>query len=84
MRFLDWSSDPDPDDTWVVTEYAFVLREADGSVRVVHESHRCGLFTRDVWLRLIAEAGFEPSVVVEETTEDRTPRDFFVGGRASS
>ena len=84
VRFLDWSWDPDPEDTWVVTEYAFVLRDADGSVRAVHETHRCGLFSRDVWLRLIAGAGFEPSVVVEETIEERTPRDFFVGRRPSS
>jgi trans-aconitate methyltransferase len=81
VRFLDWSWDPNPDDTWAVTEYAFVLRDANGSVDVVHETHRCGLFRRDVWLRLIADAGFEPSIVVEETTEDRTPRDFFVGRR---
>ena len=81
VRFLDWSWDPNADDTWAVTEYAFVLREPDGSVHVVHETHRCGVFSRDVWLRLIADAGFEPSVVVEETTEDRAPRDFFVGRR---
>jgi trans-aconitate methyltransferase len=83
VRFLDWSWDPNADDTWAVTEYAFVLREPDGSVHVVHETHRCGVFSRDVWLRLIADAGFEPDVVVEETTEHRTPRDFFVGRRRS-
>ena len=33
VRFLDWTWDPDPDDTWIVTEYAFMLREADGSIR---------------------------------------------------
>jgi hypothetical protein len=58
-----------------------VFRQSNGSVDVVHETHRCGLFSRDLWLRLIADAGFEPGVVVEETTEDRTPRDFFVGRR---
>ncbi len=83
VRFLDWRWDPNADDTWAVTEYAFVLREPDGSVHVVHETHRCGVFGRDVWLRLIADAGFEPGILVEETTEQRTPRDFFVGRRAS-
>ena len=83
VRFLDWLWDPDPDDTWALTEYAFVLRDADGSVRVVHETHQSGLFSRAVWLRLISAAGFEPSVVGEETTEDRTPRDFFVGRRTT-
>jgi trans-aconitate methyltransferase len=40
VRFLDWTWDPDPHDTWIVTEYAFVLRSADGAVEVVHETHR--------------------------------------------
>lgn len=28
VRFLDWTWDPDSHDTSVVTEYAFVLRDA--------------------------------------------------------
>jgi SAM-dependent methyltransferase len=81
VRFLDWVWDPDPTDTWIQTEYAFLLRDPGGSVRVVHETHRTGLFGCDVWLRLLAEAGFEPRAVTEETTEDRTPRTLFVGHR---
>jgi len=81
VRYLDWTWDPDPADTWTLTEYAFLLREADGSVRVVHETHRTGLFSRDVWLRLLADAGFDPSAVTEDTTEDRTPRELFIGRR---
>jgi SAM-dependent methyltransferase len=82
-RFLDWTWDPDPADTWIVTEYAFLLRDADGSVRAVHETHRTGLFSRDVWLRLLAGAGFEPDAVMEHTSEDRAPREFFLGRRPS-
>jgi SAM-dependent methyltransferase len=81
VRFLDWVWDPDPGDTWVLTEYAFVLRDPDGSVRIVHETHRTGLFGRETWLRLLAEAGFAASAVTEETTEDRAPRELFVGRR---
>jgi SAM-dependent methyltransferase len=81
VRFLEWRWDPSPRDSWAVTEYAFLLRDTDGSVRVVHESHRCGLFGRDDWLRLLSEAGFEASAVTEETTEDRTPRELFIGRR---
>lgn len=83
VRYLDWVWDPDPTDTWIQTEYAFLLRDPGGSVRVVHETHRTGLFGRDVWLRLLGDAGFEPHVVTEETTEDRTPRTLFVGARPS-
>ncbi|MDP9405810.1 MAG: hypothetical protein M3O86_04295 [Actinomycetota bacterium] len=47
----------------------------------MHETHRTGLFARDVWLRLLADVGFTPTAVTEETTEARTPREVFVGGR---
>jgi SAM-dependent methyltransferase len=83
VRYLDWVWDPNPDDTWALVEYAFLLREADGSVDVVHETHRCGLFGRDVWMRLLAETGFRAEAVTEVTIEDRTPREFFVGHRPS-
>lgn len=81
VRLLGWTWDPHPDDGWMVTEYVFLLRDAEGDVRVVHETHRCGLFGRATWVRLLAEAGFEPSSVTEETTENRAPRDLFVGRR---
>lgn len=80
-RYLEWSWDPDPGDTWALTEYAFLLRDVDGSVQVVHETHRLGLFGRDHWLRLLADAGFDGRAVTEVTTEDRTPRELFVGVR---
>ncbi len=81
VRFLEWGWDPDEADDWVRTEYVFLLRETDGAVRVVHETHRTGLFGRAVWLRLLAEAGFDASAVIEETDDDRTPRDVFIGHR---
>ena len=81
VRFLEWEWDPDPDDTWYLTEYAFLVREADGPVRAVHETHRVGLFPRETWLRLLAGAGFLPQSLPEETTEDRAPREVFVAHR---
>lgn len=81
VRYLEWCWDPDPTDTWVQTEYAFLFRHPGGRIESAHESHRTGLFGRDVWLWLLAEAGFEPSAVEEETDEDRTPRTVFVGYR---
>jgi len=80
-RYLDWTWDPDQEDTWVLTEYAFLLRDADGSVHAVHETHRIGLFGREDWLRLLADAGFDPAAVTEATSEDRIPRELFVGHR---
>ncbi|HUK69476.1 MAG TPA: class I SAM-dependent methyltransferase [Streptosporangiaceae bacterium] len=83
-RFLSWSWDPDPTDTWIQTEYAFLLRDADGSVQVVHETHRTGLFSRDLWMRLISDTGFEAATVTEQTTDGWTPRELFIGRRRAT
>jgi hypothetical protein len=80
-RYLVWSWDPDPADTWTLTDFAFLLRDADGQVTSVHETHRTGLFATDTWLRLLRTAGFEARVVTEVTTEERTPRQIMVGHR---
>jgi trans-aconitate methyltransferase len=83
-RYLSWSWDPEPADTWTLTEYAFLLRETDGSVRVAHETHRLGLFGRDTWLGVLAEVGFVPVAVTEVTNDDRAPRELFVGHRPAA
>ena len=80
-RYLEWSWDPDPADTWMLTAYAFLLRDKGGAVRAVHETHRLGLFSRRTWLRLLGEAGFAARAITEETSEDREPRELFTGQR---
>jgi SAM-dependent methyltransferase len=79
VRYLEWTVDPDPTDTWITTDYAFLFRHADGRVERAHETHRTGLFERTTWLRLLTEAGFDADVVLERTTEPRAPREYFVG-----
>jgi SAM-dependent methyltransferase len=81
VRYLEWVWDPDPTDTEVLGEFVFALREEGGEMQVVHETHHWGLFGRAVWLDALADAGFDVEVVTEETTEDRFPRDLFVGHR---
>jgi SAM-dependent methyltransferase len=80
-RYLQWTSDPDPADSWTQTDYAFLLRDIDGTMHLVHETHRAGLFSRDVWLRLLTEVGFAARSITEVTTEERTPRELFIGHR---
>jgi SAM-dependent methyltransferase len=80
-RYLSWSSDPDSDDTRTRTDYAFLLRTADGTVTVAHDTHEFGLFPRALWLTVLADAGFRPRSVAEVTSEDRLPREVFVGTR---
>ena len=73
VRYLEWMHDPDPTDSTYVVDYAILLRDAAGATRVVHDRHVEGLFPRARWLGLLAEAGFEPSVVA-----DPWQRDLFV------
>ena len=81
VRYMEWSWDPDPADTWTLTEFVFLLRESGSQVQAVHETHRLGLFGREDWLRLVADVGLVPTAVTEVTTENRPPRQFFVGHR---
>lgn len=69
MRYLEWSWDPDPNDTSCVAEYVYLLREASGAVRAVHDRHFEGLFPRQSWLDWLADAGFEPSIVALDHSE---------------
>ncbi len=82
--FRERTSDPDPADDWILAEYEFTLREADGTTRVVPEAHRLGSFRRGTWLRLLAEAGFTAEVRpgVPAASHSAPPRAVFVGRRA--
>jgi SAM-dependent methyltransferase len=74
FRYLEWSWDPDPSDTTYTVDYAFMLREADGSVRVEQDRHVEGLFPRATWLMWLRDAGFDV-----RTRLDPWHRDVFVG-----
>jgi len=63
LRYLEWTSDPDPADTTYTVDYAYLLRESDGSTHVEWDRHIEGLFARADWLRLLSEAGFRPKMV---------------------
>jgi SAM-dependent methyltransferase len=69
FRYLEWVWDPDPSDTTYVADYVFALRTSDGHVRAEHDRHIEGLFSRDVWLRLLSESGFEGRAVPFEHSE---------------
>jgi len=84
VRYLEWTYDPDPRDTTILTEYAFLLRDPSGTITLAHETHRTGLFPRDTWLRSLAETGFAPETIPEQTPGDRPPRELFVGRRPSA
>ncbi len=58
LRYMEWTWDPDPSDTTYTVDFAYLLRERDGSIRVEHDRHIVGLFSRDEWLGLLSGEGF--------------------------
>lgn len=56
LRYLEWTSDADPDDTVFEVDYAIVLHE-NGRARVELDRHVEGLFTLETWHRLLGDAG---------------------------
>jgi hypothetical protein len=69
LRYLEWAWDPNPDDSTFIVDYAYLLRAADASVRVEHDRHVEGLFSRADWLRLLSRAGFERIAVLANQPE---------------
>ena len=69
LRYLEWTWDPDPADNTYLVDYAYVLREADGSAHVELDRHVEGLFARGDWLRFLTHAGFTPKVVPFDHSE---------------
>jgi len=83
LRYLEWTWDPDPADNTYIVDYAYLLRERDGSAHVEWDRHVEGLFARADWLRLLADAGFEPKVVPFEHSElEPGTSELFVAARS--
>jgi len=79
IRYLEWAWDPDPDDTTSVCDFAYLLHEPGGGMRVLGERHVFGVFPRQTWLDLLATAGFTARTIV-----DAWERDVFVAVRTGS
>jgi len=77
LRYLEWTWDPDPGDTTVTTDFAYILRDNSG-VRVEYDRHVTGLFPRATWLRLLRERGFAAEVCqfTEPPPDSRVYEDF--------
>jgi SAM-dependent methyltransferase len=82
LRYLEWVRELEPDGFRYIAHYAYLLKEADGSVRVVHDRHVGGAFPRELWLRLLGEAGFDATTVSLQHLEGATEGyEAFVGVR---
>ena len=81
LRYLEWSTDPDPGDPTYDVDYAVVLHEPGQEPRVVHDHHVEGLFPEHTWLHLLDGAGFEPSIDRAEVGDDDMSQTVFVARR---
>lgn len=82
LRYLEWRWVPESSRESYVTDMAYLLRDEGGAVEVIHDRHAMGLFSRAVWLELIAAAGFEPRAVpFEHSSCTDTGREVFLGLR---
>jgi SAM-dependent methyltransferase len=75
VRFLQWTTDPDPRDTSYLVDFAILIRDQQGQTRLVHDRHTYGLFPRATWRRLLRQVGFTGAAV------DGFGRDLFAGRR---
>jgi hypothetical protein len=76
LRFLEWTH-PAGAGGRVRVDFAYLLRQPDGSVELHHDPHTFGLFPRSVWLDTLAAAGFTGVEVVVDDWD----REVFFGRR---
>jgi trans-aconitate methyltransferase len=81
LRYLQWTWDPDPHDSSCVTDYAYLLRDRDGSVSVLHDRHECGLFGSEEWNAILEGVGFVPSLLPFDHSEVEEAMVVIVGKR---
>ena len=80
LRYLEWTYDPNQQDTTYDTEFVYLLRKGNGPTQVEHEVHTCGLFQRADWLRLLSEVGFEQIQVIRDAYQ----RELFFARKAGT
>jgi hypothetical protein len=63
LRYVEWTWDPDPNDSTFEAAYTYYAREADGTRHMADDRHREGLFPEATWLRLMRGAGLDARCV---------------------
>ena len=58
-RYFSWSHPPAPGEMVYPADYVFLLREADGAVRCVHDRHWIGALPRAQWEGVLRGAGLQ-------------------------
>jgi hypothetical protein len=63
IRYLEWTHDPDINDSAYVAEFAILMHEAGKETEIRYDRHELGLFKRSTWLALLEKAGFQAEIV---------------------
>jgi ubiquinone/menaquinone biosynthesis C-methylase UbiE len=80
VRYMHWSSDPDPTDETFNYDFVIALKQ-DEELSVVTDRQVCGIFPRQTWLDVMKEVGFEPKIVEDTSTSGEAQEriEVFVG-----
>ena len=74
LRYLEWTYDPDKNDTTYIVDFAYLLKEGKDKTQIEYDRHECGLFKQATWVQLLDEVGFKTQVIT-----DNYKRQLFVG-----
>jgi ubiquinone/menaquinone biosynthesis C-methylase UbiE len=69
MRYLEWVYDPDPFDSTYITDFAYLLQEENGEVRIEYDRHNNGIFSKDKWLDIVSGLGFKSKIIPIDHSE---------------
>lgn len=78
-HYLEWTSDPDPNDTEFEYDFVIGLKDKTGLRAVVDRQH-CGIFPRATWLRLLEKVGCSASAIPDPAANENFERvELFLG-----
>lgn len=86
FRYLEWTHDPDPFDSTYIADYVFAIGADAGGVRIEHDRHIEGLFSRQTWLDTLTAAGFTAprAVPLEHSDVEPGVHEVFVATRLTA
>ncbi len=80
IRYLDWTWDPDPEDSTYISDMVYLIKDKQGNLQIEHDRHLLGLFPRQIWLKLLTNTGFQPQVIPFENSQiEPSTCDVFIG-----
>jgi ubiquinone/menaquinone biosynthesis C-methylase UbiE len=67
LTYFSYVHDPDPEGSEYELILVYLIRDSQTrAVQVIEDRHRCGLFAQEQWLRWLAEAGFDATLIEDD------------------